>query len=148
MYLASLALSYEVAFTGATLSIGRSLSDAGTPRGYQDAITPPYSTTLAILVYAFSIGGIIYGVWAFGWLTGLGVAVGLFVAMVINGALITPKSDSQHFRNLIMHSMVNRHADYLKSGDALRASVMAELLEKLGVPVNELVAQIKKANDV
>ncbi|MGH9428005.1 MAG: hypothetical protein ACRD2L_17105 [Terriglobia bacterium] len=43
--------------------------------------------------------------------------------------------------------MINRHADYLKSGDTLRASVMAELLEKLGIPVNSFVAQKKNGGD-
>jgi hypothetical protein len=147
MYLISLALGYVLAFTGATFVIGRSLSDAGTPRGYQDAITPPRFSRFALLLYAASLGGIIYGVWAFGWARGLATAVGLLVAVALNKVLILPKSDGQHFRKLIVHSMINRHADYLKSGDTLRASVMAELLEKLGIPVNEFIAQMRRARD-
>jgi hypothetical protein len=80
----------------------------------------------------------------FGALTGLVSAVGFLVAAVVNMALILPDSDSQHFRNLIVHSKINRYADYIKSGDSLRASVMAELIEKLGIPVNSLVAEVKK----
>lgn len=147
MYLVSLALAYVLVFTQATLFIGRSLSDAGTPTGYQDAITPPRFTTFAILVYALSLTGVIFGIWAFGWLIVLGVTVGFFVATAANLALVLPKNDSQHFRRLIVHSLINRHADYLKSGDTLRASVIGELLEKLGIPVNEFVADIKKDGD-
>lgn len=147
MYLVSLGLAYTLAFTGATLAIGRSLSDAGTPRGYQDAITPPRFSSLALLVYAVSIGGLGYSFWEFGGLAGFSTAIGFLIATSVNMALLLPKSDSQHFRNLIVHSMMNRHADYLKSGDNLRASVMAELLGKLGVPVNMFVAEIKDRAD-
>ena len=61
--------------------------------------------------------------------------------------LCKPAPSLLHFRKLIVHSMINRHADYLKSGDTLRASVMAELLETLGIPVNPFVAQIKNGGD-
>jgi len=143
----SLALAYIFEFTGATLAIGRSLSDTGIPRGYQDAITPPRFSSLALLVYATSLVGVGYGFWEFGGLNGLGIAVGFLVSTSVNKALLVPKSDSQHFRNLIVHSMMNRHADYLRAGDSLRSSVMAELLEKLGVPVNTFVGEIKNKND-
>ncbi len=147
MYLASLAFGYVLGFTEATLSIGRSLSDAGTPTGYQDAITPPRFSTIAFSVYALCLGGIIFGFWQFGWIAGFGITLGFFVTVAINRVLILPKKDSEHFRRLIVHSMSNRHADYLKSGDALRASTMAELLEKLGIPVNEFIEGLKKTND-
>lgn len=147
MYLVSLALGYVLAFTQATLFIGRELSDAGTPTGYQDAITPPRFTTFAILVYALCLVGVSYGIWTFGWLTGLGVTFGLLLATSVNLALILPKKDSQHFRGLVVHSLINRNADYLRFGDTLRASVIAELLDKLGIPVNKLVAQLKKERE-
>jgi hypothetical protein len=144
MYLAALALGYVVRFTQATLALGRSLSDAGTPRGYQDAITPPRFSIFALAIYALCLGGIIYGFWQFGWLSGAGISAGFLVALVINGALLLPRKGSEHFRRLIIGSMIRRHADYLKSGDALRATVMAMLLEKLGIPVNEFIERLKK----
>lgn len=134
MYLASLAFGCVLRFTEATLSIGRSLSNAGTPTGYQDAITPPRFSTIAFSVYAWCLGGIIFGFWQFGWIAGFGITLGFFVTVAINRVLILPKKDSKHFRRLIVHSMSNRHADYLKSGDTLRASIMAELLEELDIP--------------
>jgi len=147
MYLISLALAYVVAFTGATLTIGRALSDAGTGTGYQDAISPPRFSTIALFVYGICLAGVAYGIWAFGWLVGLGAGVGLLLAASVNKAFIIPKSSSEHFRKIIIHSMINRHADYVKSGDTIRASVMAELLGKIGVPVNQFMAQVKGKGD-
>lgn len=144
MYLAALALGYVLRFTQATLALGRSLSEAGTPTGYQDAITPPRFSAFAFTVYALCLGGIIYGFWRFGWLRGACISAGFLVALGINGALLLPKKGSEHFRRLILGSMIRRHADYLKSGDTLRASAMAMLLEKLGIPVNEFIERLKK----
>lgn len=147
IYFASLALGYVLAFTGATLSIGRSLSDYGMPTGYQDAITPPRFSTFAIVVYIACAGGLIYGFWRFGWLIGFGVIIGFFFAVVLNKVFILPKSHSEHFRKIIIHSMINRQADYIKTGDTLRASAIGMLLEKLGMPVNEFVNRFKKSGD-
>ncbi len=147
MYFASLALGYILAFTGATLTIGRSLSDSDRPTGYQDAITPPRFSMFAILVYVICAVGLIYGFWRLGWLVGFGIIIGFFLAIVLNKVLILPKSHSDHFRNIIIHSMIKRHADYLKGGDTLRASVMGMLLEKLGMPINEFVNRFKKSGD-
>lgn len=144
IYLLSLVLGYVLAFTQTTLEIGKSLSDAGSPRGYQDAVTPPQFSGFAILTYVLSLGGVIYGFWEYGWVVGIGVFFGLFFTTAVNIALILPKINGPHFRNIVVHSMINRHADYLKSNDTLRASIMAELLTKLGIPVQELIARIKR----
>ena len=148
MYLVSLALGYVLAFSQTTLAIGRSLSGVEGGTGYQDAITPPRFTGIAIVAYVLALAGVIYGFWAFGWLTGLAVLIGLFVAVTLNISLILPKINGEHFRKLIIHSMIDRHADYLKSGDTLRASMMAELFGKLGIPVAEFVAQLRETDDV
>lgn len=124
MYFVSLVLGYVLAFTGTTVSIGRSLSDAGTATGYQDAITPPRFSTFAIAVYIICAGGLICGFWKYGWLTGLGVTIGFLFVVALNKVLILPKSGSEHFRNIIIRSMIRRHADYLKADDTLRASAM------------------------
>jgi len=147
MYIASLVLGYVLAFNGATLSIGRSLGDAGTPTGYQDAITPPRFSTFALLVYGVCLLGLALGFWRFGWLTGIGVALGFFFMVILNKVFFLPKSNSEHFRRLIIHSMIKRHADYLKTGDNFRASAMAELLQKMSIPVKELVTCMKESGD-
>ncbi|MRS01915.1 hypothetical protein EG832_01585 [bacterium] len=144
LYIASLALGYVLAFADATLAIGKSLSDANTPTGYKDAITPPRFSTFAITVYVTCVGGLIFGFWRFGWLAGLGCANGFLFVVVLNKVLILPKSESEHFRNIIIRSMINRHANFLKSGDTLRASALSMLLEKLGMPVNDLNSRFDK----
>ena len=109
VFLVALALDYVLEFTHTTLSIGRSLSDAGTATGYQDAITPPQFSRIAIAVYIICAGGLIFGFWRYGWLVGLGVTVGFFVVVVLGKALILPKSGSDHFRNIIIGFMIRRH---------------------------------------
>ena len=47
--LVSLLLGYSLALTEATLAIGRSISDTDNPTGFQDEITPPWSTNLALV---------------------------------------------------------------------------------------------------
>ncbi|MEO7864051.1 MAG: hypothetical protein ABIU05_27185 [Nitrospirales bacterium] len=144
MYLGSLTLAYVLRFTEATLALGRSLSDVETPTGYQDAITPPRLATIAFAVSTLCLLGIIYGFWRFGWLIGVGIIAGFFGVLMINKLLLLPKENSEHFRRIIVHSLINRHADYLKEGDALRASAVAMLLEKLGIPVNQINESLKK----
>jgi hypothetical protein len=119
VYLLSLAFSYELAFTQATLFIGKAISDVPASRGYQDAITPPWSTKVGIATYVACLASIVYGWIMFGWLIGLPAAIVFCVAVLFNKVLLMPKSDSAHFRKIVIHSLINRHADYLKSGDEL-----------------------------
>ena len=137
LWLASLLLGYELAFTGATLAIGRSIGDTDGSTGFQDAITPPWSTNFAIVSYVAAIGAVGYGWYQYGWLTGIGIVVGFFFLVVINKVVLLPKSESDHFKRLILRSMINRYADFKKSGDDVRAAAMATLLDKLGTPVPE-----------
>jgi hypothetical protein len=135
LWLASLLLGYSLAFSGATLIIGRSISDSGSSTGFQNAITPPWSTNLAIASYAASIGAVGYGLWQLGWLAGMGIVVAYCFLVAVNQALLLPKPGSGHIRRLIIHSMITRYADFVKLGDTVRAAAMAALLEKLDVPV-------------
>jgi hypothetical protein len=142
MYLASLALGYVLAFTGATLNIGRSLNDAVTPTGYQDAITPPKFSTFAIVVYISCGGGLIYGFWKFGLLAGLGTTIAFVSMVALNKVIVLPRSQSEHYRKIIVHSMINRHANYLKASDIVRAKAVGMLLERLGIPVADLTTRL------
>lgn len=134
LYAASLLFGYVHALNSATLTLGRSISDTDTGTGFQDAITPPWSNNLAFFSYAVFVGVVGYGWYEFGWLFGIAITVGFFLIAGVN-LLLLPKSDSAHFRRLIVHSMMNRYANFVKSGDEIRASAMGTLLEKMGVPV-------------
>jgi len=141
MYIISLLLGYELAFTQATLMIGRSISDTDSKTGYQDAITPPWSTNLGLAIYVVTAGGVVYGFIKYGWLVGLGIIVGFLFLMSLNKVILLPKKDSEHFRRIITGSMIRRYANYLRDGDELRASAMKTLLEKLDIPVSELISE-------
>jgi hypothetical protein len=147
MYLVSLMFGYVLEFTGATLAIGKSLSSGATPRGYQDAVTPPWVPPVALATYAGVFVGVVYGFWEFGGLVGAGIVVGFLLVTAVNKAMLLPKASGPHFRKIIVTSMIYRHANFLRDGDTLRATVMGELLEKLGVPANDLVAEVMKKRD-
>ncbi|MBI2907776.1 MAG: hypothetical protein HYX92_08990 [Chloroflexi bacterium] len=138
LYPVSLLVGYELVFTRATLLIGTSISYDGSKTGFQDAVTPPWSNYLAILAYVSALAWIILGFWQFGLLIGAVSIIGLIVFVVVNTAIILPKPDGDHLRNLILHSMMNRYANYVKEGDELRADAMGELLERLDIPVSEI----------
>jgi hypothetical protein len=146
MYFISLLLGYELAFTEATLTIGRSIRYADSRTGFQDAITPPWSLGLAIAAYVLALGGVVYGFIKYDWLAGIGILAGFFFVMVLNKVIILPKKDSEYFRRLITRSMIRRHADYLRDGDELRASAVKMLLERLDIPVSEFISELKNDN--
>jgi len=133
----SLLLGYSLKFNEATLRIGRLISDTGSSTGFQDAITPPWTTKLAIISYLAAIGTMGYGWYQYGWLSGIGIIVAFFVLVVLNQILLLPKSESSHFKQLILRSMFNRYADFKKTGDSVRAAAIAALLEKLNAPIPE-----------
>jgi hypothetical protein len=103
LYLVSLAFAYELRFTEATLHFGRSISKIQEGRGFQDAVTPPFSTNLAIVTYisvalALGFGFYLYGIWL-----GLAVVAPFYVVVLINRLVLIPKPESSHFRNLILN---------------------------------------------
>jgi hypothetical protein len=89
---------------------------------------------LSLFSYAASIGAVSYGWYEYGWQIGLGIILGFFFLVAISQGLLLPQSGSEHYRWLILSSMGNRYADYMKSGDQVRASAMGDLLKKLGIP--------------
>ncbi len=128
---AACALSYVTQFAGATLSMGRALSESDSGRGFQDAITPPWQTNLALFVHiaVLLILGLVF--WKLGWKSGLMALAATFVVSVVVRRFL-PSSDGQHFRHLILRSMANRYADYVRNGDTVRADAMKSLLQRAG----------------
>lgn len=132
------ALAYELKFTQATLVLGRELFGGGGPSGtgYQDAITPPRSTVIAMCVYALSLIVLVWAFVSFGFLKGAGLALGFIVGVGFIQALL-PAPTSPHYRNLIIGSMCRRYADFVRDGDRMRADAMADLLQKAGIQVED-----------
>ena len=143
LYLVALALGYQLRFTEATLHIGRTLSGASSRTGFQDAITPPTSAYLAFGVYGLAVIVVAVDFFRYGFLMGLAALLGFVVLVGLNRILLLPKPNSPHFREIVIKSMIRRHADYLRDGDQLRAGAMAELLKRAGLPVDDFVQRVK-----
>jgi hypothetical protein len=133
----SVALAYELRFTEATLHLGRSISDHPEGTGFQDAITPPASSNIAYIIYALTLGALIYSFFRFGFLWGIGLLLAFFVLLRIWVAVLPPPT-SPHFFRLITGSMARRYADYVRNGDQVRAATMADLLIRAGIQVPNL----------
>ena len=93
----SVAFAYELRFTEATLHFGRSISKIQEGRGFQDAVTPPYSTNLAIVTYVavalvLGFGFYLYGIWL-----GLAVVALFYLIVLIARLLLIPKPKVRTF---------------------------------------------------
>jgi len=127
--------AYNMHFTQATLSFGRELAETSSGTGFQDAITPPWQTNFAMFSYFGIVAAIGTIWWQLGWLSGLGAIALILIGGGIVGALL-PNKDSQHFRELIIGSMISRYADYARDGDQIRAEAMKDLLVKAGIDLD------------
>jgi len=139
LLLAGLAFGYKLRFTEATLTMGRALSGNGSKTGLQNAITPPFSSYLGFAAYGLVVVVIGFGFYQYGFWIGLLSAFVFYVIVALNQVFLFPRSDSQHFRTIILSSMIRRHANYLRDGDKLRAGAMADLLQRAGVPIDDIV---------
>src|SRR5688572_19703836 len=98
---AACALSYVTQFSGATLSMGKALSDSGLGRGVQDAITPLWQASVALTVQLSLLIILALTFWAFGWKLGV-LAVSVAFVVSIAARRMLPAPDSEHFRHLIL----------------------------------------------
>lgn len=129
--LLSVLFRYELGLSQTCLLMGVEISDTGSKRGFQDALTPPISTKLTFLNWALIAATLAY-LW---WENGVGsaaIGVAIFAAVsIIVGATIIPKPESEHFKRIVYSSLANRHADYIKNNDKLRARATGQLLAKV-----------------
>jgi hypothetical protein len=112
--------------------MGRALSDAGTKTGFQDAITPPWQSNLALTAY-LSVPTLLGVAW---WLDGFVTA--FLVLITIAGATIAwgfllPRPGTEHYQRMILGSMSRRYANFVKAGDTVRADAMKMLLRRAGI---------------
>ena len=125
-------LAYSLQFTEATLLLGRSLSESDSGTGLQSAITPPWEAKLSLVIYGLTLA-LIGGSWyEFGIGRAILCVVALFVGLLIARRLL-PKPDSAHFNAIIIRSMANRYADFVRDGDRVRGDLMKMLLRRAGV---------------
>jgi len=122
-FLMAIVLRYDLNLTETTRLLGSSISDTDSNTGLQDAITPSWSTWVGITIYILSIVVNVLGFYLFGWKWGIGLTF-LFLIFLTIAKFIVPKSESDHFNNMIFKSMINRYANYVKDNDLIRANAM------------------------
>lgn len=142
----SCGLSYTAQFTASTLAVGRQLSGESTGTGYQDAISPPWQTKLAMAVYAAALVFFAHLVFDRGWAVAFGALAIVWLGSLAANRFL-PSVGSPHFVRLIKQSMVSRYADYVRDGDAIRAEAMKGLLDVIGLNPDELANTVVKASD-
>jgi hypothetical protein len=128
----SFGLAYAIIFSEVTLALGRSLSNDTPGRGYQDALTPPWQARLSLVIYVLTLVVIAFSGYEFG----IGRCIATVVLLFAGSMLwrrVLPKGHSRHYLKLIVTSMVQRYAEWMRRGDHVRASVMAQLLGKMGL---------------
>lgn len=55
---------------------------------------------------------------------------------------VLPKPDGLHFKELIIRSMSNRYANYVRDRDQIRGDLMKMLLQRAGVDVARLSGEV------
>ena len=120
-------------FTNYTQSLGVELSDTKDGIGYQNAITPPAFSVIAIIIYGLSLLSICFG-FMVSFTTGL-IYLGIYLAsLIIVGAVFFKPGVlspfAKPFYNIVLNSIINRHADYKNNNDTVRAEAMGILLER------------------
>jgi hypothetical protein len=123
---------YDLQMTQACLYVGRAISDTGSKRGYQNAVTSPTGAYLSFLVWGLLAVVTVYGFFALGIGTGAILVAEFLVISVVTGMLI-PKPDSRFWVRQIFASLVRRTADYARKNDKMRsdaARALATLMEE------------------
>ena len=134
---ASILWRIDIDFRELNKKIGLELSESKMGSGLQNAITPPRLNWLSYVVYFILIASFITAFFdRGGWKTAL-ICLGIIIAtMVISGVILRsnmpnrePLLKNFYFR-ILFNSIVNRHANYVKNNDKLRADAMGNIVKK------------------
>ena len=124
-------IRYMLGLSQACLYVGKAISETDTKTGFQDAVTPPMASNIALITWAAAIALIGYGVWQFGAITGA-IAIGILIlTIIVAGAIAIPQPNSRHFVQMIYHSLANRVANYAKANDHMRSEAAAMLVASI-----------------
>jgi hypothetical protein len=133
-------LGYELQFSAATLAFGRWLSDSNTATGFQAAVTPPWEAKVGLIIYGLTVTLIGFSGYEFGIVRAIFTVIILFFGLLLVRRLF-PSPESPHFRALMIRSMANRYADFVRDGDQVRGDLMKMLLQKAGVDADLLAGK-------
>ena len=142
--LLSVLLAFTLAFSSATLLAGKALvlpsdleaeeSAEGVNQlmhtGFQDAVTPPWSTILALMVYISIIASESIAWWVLGWRMGL-LSIGVLIVSSVILKRLFNKFAQGFFIASIFKSMVRRSERWTLAGHQARADAMNNLLDRI-----------------
>ena len=127
VFITAIPFRIDIEFRNFNKVVGLELSSSKMGTGYQDAITPPKLNYVSYIFWPLNIFIIFAGFSDFG-SSGF-IILGIFIfSAILTWIFICPKLD-KFFLKTLFYSMINRHADYVKSGDKLRAEAMKSVLE-------------------
>lgn len=124
------AVGYVTRFNDTLNVVGERLSATGQGKSVSLAISPPWYDKTALVIYGIAliqVGDVFY---RFGFLQGIGYAVGVLLLMSIMRLYLLPKISSPHFLKAIYRSMINRHADFVRDNDIERAAAIKYLIDR------------------
>jgi hypothetical protein len=130
MALLAVIFRYQLQSTQACLYVGRAISDTGTKTGFQDAVTSPGSSSLAILVWVLTAVVIGYGFFGIGSALGIALIVEFIAIATLTGVLL-PKPDSIYWVRRIYASLARRTADYARKNDVMRSDATRMLASRI-----------------
>lgn len=131
---------FGLGLTQGCLYVGKVISDSGSKTGYQDAVTPPFSTKFMLALYVLIPATFIFAFWYFGAVAGVIAMVEFVFVTVLTGVLL-PKSDAAFWVRTIYASLARRSANYAKKNDHMRSEAARSLAtlieERLGAKLVE-----------
>ena len=127
-FIVAIPFRLDIGFRNFNKEVGLELSVSKEGTGYQDAITPPKLNYVSFVFWPLNLLIIFAGFADFG---ALGfIILGIFILTnALTGIYILPKLD-KFFLRVLFRSMTNRHADYMRDGDSIRANAIKGILNK------------------
>jgi hypothetical protein len=142
--LLSVLLGFTFAFSSSTLLAGKALvlpSDLDSEEspqgvnelmrtGFQDAVTPPWSTKLALIVYISIIASEVTAWLVLGWRMGL-LSIGILIVSSVILKRLFDKIAQGFFFSSMFKSMVRQSERWALAGHQARADAMNNLLDRI-----------------
>tara|TARA_X000001036_G_C20260298_1_gene635909 strand:- start:177 stop:626 length:450 start_codon:yes stop_codon:yes gene_type:complete len=127
-FITAIPFRLDIGFRNFNKEVGLELSRTKMGTGYQDAITPPKLNYVTYVFWPLNLF-IIFGSFADFGAMGF-IILGIFIlSNVLTGIYILPKLNN-FFLRILLNSMTNRHANYVRDGDDIRAKAIEGILNK------------------
>ena len=125
--------AYTLNLQKTTLAIGKRLSpnNESLPRGFQDAITPPWQTRNNVLMFVSWLLAFFGGFFLWDWYWALCGFVIFAVGLIPVCSTLMPRPCSPHYISLIKGSLQQRLKNYRLIGDEARSEAAAFVVQRL-----------------